>query len=362
MALCKNRGISVRPDKVFVDHPYRKPKEEPHPDMRKAPHPDTSGPALSGTIKREGIEGMAWAVRHFFDLEAVQLEPGNFHAQIDFIATGSVIFYHENYPLLTHLRGELLGGRFGLALPLGGPPIKFAGEEMEPCRLASAMTGEEMDVHAGRGLQQIVVLVDQTRLLELAEESGLHSDVLRALHPGRSNMPLVTKPGSVAGFTGKAMELLQGAATGKLRLGREDIEELVYGEILSLVDVKNLPSGCPSAAVLVRRATEIVDAQPGPLPVATLCRLLRTSPSTLESTFKKITSLTPHTFFLRRRLNRARTALLEADQAEIRVTDIALEHGFTELGRFSVRYREMFGERPSDTLQRSTRTTVPSMR
>ena len=62
--------------------------------------------------------------------------------------------------LRTHLRGELLGGRFGLALPIGGPPIKFAGEEMETCRLASAMSGEEMDVHAGGGLKQIVVLVD----------------------------------------------------------------------------------------------------------------------------------------------------------------------------------------------------------
>jgi AraC-like DNA-binding protein len=305
---------------------------------------------------------MALAVRHFFDLEAVQLESGSLRCRIDFIATDSVLFYHENYPLRTHLRGELLGGRFGLALPVGGPPIKFAGEEMQPCRLASAMSGEEMDVYASGGLRQIVVLVDQKRLLELAGSAGLSENILSALQSGRTNMPLVAKPDSATRFAGKAMELLQGAATGMLQLGCEDIEELVYGEILSLVDVKNLPSGRPSAAVLVRRAMEIVDAQPGPLPVATLCRLLRTSPSTLECTFKKITSLTPHTFFLRRRLNRARSALLDGDRAEIRVTDIALEHGFTELGRFSVRYRQMFGESPSDTLQRHTRTTIPSMR
>ena len=326
--------------------------------MRGTQFPAAAGQVLSGVIKREGIEGMAWGVRHFFDLEAVQLEPGNFRAQIDFIATGSVIFYYENYPLLTHLRGELLGGRFGLALPLGGPPIKFAGEEMEPCRLASAMTGEEMDVHASGGLQQIIVLVDQSRLLELAEESGLHRDVLRALQPGRFSMPLVTKSGSVAGFGRKALRLLKTASIGALNLGREDIEELIYGEILSLVDVKNLPLGRPPAAVLVRRATELVDAHPGPIPIATLCRELRTSPSTLETSFKKITGLSPHTFFLRRRLNRARTALLDADRMEVRVTDIALQLGFTELGRFSVRYRKMFGESPSETLRRQTTSTV----
>ncbi len=111
--------------------------------------------------------------------------------------------------------------------------------------------------------------------------------------------------------------------------------------------------------MLVRRATEIADATSGPIPVARQCNLLRVSQSTLESSFKKITALTPYMFFLRRRLNRARTALLEADRGEGRVTDIALDLGFTELGRFAVRYRQMFGESPSETLHRQTRTTVP---
>jgi hypothetical protein len=33
---------------------------------------------------------------------------------LDEFAAGGVIFYHERYPLHTHLQGELLGGRFGL--------------------------------------------------------------------------------------------------------------------------------------------------------------------------------------------------------------------------------------------------------
>jgi hypothetical protein len=36
-----------------------------------------------------------------------------------------------------------------------------------------------------------------------------------------------------------------------------------------------------------------------------------------------------------------------------RVTDIATEHGFWELGRFSVNYRHIFGETPSVTLRRA---------
>jgi len=326
--------------------------------MSKSETPRSSGQVLSGVIKREGIEGMALAVRQFFELEAIQLDPGETRCQIDFIAAGGVIFYHENYPLRTHLRGELLGGRFGLALPIGGPPIKFAGEEMETCRLASAMSGEQMDVYAGGGLRQIVVLVDQSRLLELADDAGLSRNVLKALEPGRSTMPLVAKPAMVNAFANKAQGLLSAAAIGGLNLDRETLEDLVYGEILGLVDVMSLPRTCPTSAVLVRRATEIADAHPGPVSIARICSLLRASPSTLENSFKKITGLTPHTFFLRRRLNRARTALLNADPIEDRVTDIALDLGFTELGRFSVRYRQMFGETPSETLRSRKATTV----
>jgi AraC-like DNA-binding protein len=86
--------------------------------------------------------------------------------------------------------------------------------------------------------------------------------------------------------------------------------------------------------------------------------VLRVSPSTLENAFKTVTGVTPHAFFLRRRLNQARSVLLREDPLERRVTDIASELGFSELGRFAVRYREMFGESPSQTLRRNTATTV----
>jgi AraC-like DNA-binding protein len=311
---------------------------------------------LSGVIRRDAVEDMSAAVSNFFDLHAVQLEPGSMRCQIDFISAGNTFFYREHYPLRTHLTGELLHNRFGFAVPAQGPGLTFSGEEMDRCRLASAITGEEMDVFAPGGLRQFVVLLDHAKLLELADQARLPSEAQRALRPGRSTMPLVAKPHAVAELGQQLQRLLRLAATGELSLDAGQLEDWMYEQALSILDIHAAPRGKPPAAALVRRAVEMADAHRGSLRVAHLCSALRVSPSSLENAFKCMTGVTPHAFFLRRRLNQARSVLLRGGPARRNVTEVASELGFSELGRFAVRYRQMFGESPSATLRRSNAT------
>jgi AraC-like DNA-binding protein len=58
-----------------------------------------------------------------------------------------------------------------------------------------------------------------------------------------------------------------------------------------------------------------------------------------------------------RRMHLVRRALLHSGPSTATVTQIATDHGFWELGRFSVAYRALFGEMPSATLRRRTRQT-----
>jgi transcriptional regulator GlxA family with amidase domain len=53
-----------------------------------------------------------------------------------------------------------------------------------------------------------------------------------------------------------------------------------------------------------------------------------------------------------RRLETVRGELLAAEPGSTSVTQVALRYGFAHLGRFSVEYRKLFGERPSETLAR----------
>jgi hypothetical protein len=55
-------------------------------------------------------------------------------------------------------------------------------------------------------------------------------------------------------------------------------------------------------------------------------------------------------------LNAVRSALQRADPATNSVTEIARDHRFLQLGRFSRTYRSIFGELPSATLQRDPET------
>jgi AraC family ethanolamine operon transcriptional activator len=87
--------------------------------------------------------------------------------------------------------------------------------------------------------------------------------------------------------------------------------------------------------------------------VADICIQFGLSRRTLQRAFQESLGVGPAHYLILRRLSSARSRLLDADPATERVTDVAVDEGFWELGRFAVRYREMFGERPSETLRRA---------
>ncbi len=75
------------------------------------------------------------------------------------------------------------------------------------------------------------------------------------------------------------------------------------------------------------------------------------SPRSLHEGFRKFRGQSPLNFLRSLRLENARKDLLAAEGGS--VTAIASKWGFTQLGRFSVTYREVYGESPSETMRRS---------
>lgn len=105
------------------------------------------------------------------------------------------------------------------------------------------------------------------------------------------------------------------------------------------------------AATLVRNVENWVDGQPPEtIHIADLCRALRVSRRTLHRAFTKTLGIGPARYLMLKRLTAVRTELRGSEPGSIKVTDAAVKYGFWELGRFARDYRQIFGERPSETL------------
>lgn len=86
--------------------------------------------------------------------------------------------------------------------------------------------------------------------------------------------------------------------------------------------------------------------------VAALREIATVNQRTLARAFHAIRGITPSRYLRLLRLSQARKTLLSSNAAAATVTQVAMQLGFRELGRFAVDYRAEFGETPSETLHR----------
>jgi transcriptional regulator GlxA family with amidase domain len=105
---------------------------------------------------------------------------------------------------------------------------------------------------------------------------------------------------------------------------------------------------------IVSRIEELLRVDRGEqLHVDDLCRAAAVSERTLRNAFRKVHGVSPYRYLRGFRMTQARQALMSAGARRGTVTEVAMQFGFLELGRFSVDYRSAFGECPSVTLRRS---------
>jgi AraC-like DNA-binding protein len=89
--------------------------------------------------------------------------------------------------------------------------------------------------------------------------------------------------------------------------------------------------------------------------LGTLAGIAGVPARTLETHFRRFVGTTPLGWVRQERLARARHALLEGGR-QASVSRVAVECGFTQLGRFAAQYCRRFGELPSETLRRIRRS------
>lgn len=91
------------------------------------------------------------------------------------------------------------------------------------------------------------------------------------------------------------------------------------------------------------------------LDIEDLARRAGVSRRTLTRSFEETLGEAPGSYIARMRLHRIRSDLLAIDRRDATIADVANQWGVSELGRMSARYRDLFGELPSETRVRGAR-------
>src|ERR1700761_1194130 len=114
-----------------------------------------------------------------------------------------------------------------------------------------------------------------------------------------------------------------------------------------------ITAGCRRHDAVISRFEDFLAAHPDrPLHLTEICAAIGVAERTLRAACEEHLGMGPIRFLTLRRMYLVRRALLTASAMKTSVTRVVTDHGFWELGRFSVAYRTLFGESPSETLRR----------
>jgi len=111
----------------------------------------------------------------------------------------------------------------------------------------------------------------------------------------------------------------------------------------------------PARPTAIARAVEMIQSRSGdPWTVSGLAAEVHLSIRALQEGFARDVGMSPMTYLRHARLHRAHAELRAADPALTTVRVVATRLGFLHLSRFAATYKATFGERPSETLARSS--------
>ncbi|MEU9166577.1 AraC family transcriptional regulator [Streptomyces sp. NPDC048420] len=252
-------------------------------------------------------------------------------------------------------------GVYHVAVPFGGcfsvqegrADVEFATERR------ALVFDPEHDIHIdtwSADCQALTVKVDKAALLRQLEvllgravrrppRFGPYMDVSRG--PGLSWVRL-------AMWNLRERDVPDGMLSHPMIRGRLE-QALLEGMLLATDHTFRDTLAAPPPAMRpasVKRVMDAVQELPAePYDANRLAAIAQVSLRTLQEAFRRYVGMSPMAYVHEVRLQRVHRQLRAAAPGTTTVTDVAHAWGFVHLGRFARRYRERFGESPSQTLR-----------
>lgn len=287
--------------------------------------------------------------------EVRQLGTGRFRSDMAAYAAAGVELFADRFSVPIAARIEPPAGCVALlVLRSPGGRLRVSGMEAEDDSLVYLAEGSGVDI-VSCGLAGSEAIAMPSRRFEELSQTLCPVDLERA-------QVVQGDPTTLQALSRGILDLV---ADGDAQLGEERIFNLLAGAVMwldeALAPGKNgHSSGASGRALIAKRAQDFIEANHHEaIRLVDLCRVTGVGSRTLQRAFREYFGLSISGYLKMVRLAAAHRDLAAADPSQESVTAIALRRGFRHLGRFSVEFRNRFGESPGETLRRRRTHGMP---
>ena len=283
-----------------------------------------------------------WGMTH------TQLSLGQFRTRTDVVRTERVTVYRQWWNQSVLARGTSPADYVVVGTTTNhSVQVNWCGHDLSEQRIAWTPPSGAVDFSTSERTDQVVALI-RTDLLEHFVGNAMPAGEPQGLHlscPDRLGRDLIATIRSILTRHSSQPELRNDPREG----------DAIESEVLSALAACANWGPSPGEDQTRRRealrcAVAYGEAASRTINVPQLADEAGVSQRTLEYAFREGLGMTPLRFLQRCRLNGAHRELRSAERNSTRVTDVALNWGFSSLGRFSVEHKAMFGASPSQTL------------
>lgn len=285
-----------------------------------------------------------------------QLTPGRFEGSISQLRMEGLHLLRDQANQAMTKQGQAWDGAVTFSLPLRTPDNSFhcLGHSVAGRNLLVARGDDLPELRAPENLDLLCIAVDESFLLHQLQHDG-EPTALPPL-PRYYSMVDAESHAELVALCRTLLDHQSIMTQGLLSHGaiRESIRDTVVAHLLALIGEREVHTLEPNARKrIVDRARDYALAnRDDPPSIVDLCDKVGASRRKLQYCFQEALGINPVAYLRALRLNAAHRALLQGDGATS-VQEIAASCGFWHLSRFASDYRQLFGERPSDTRKRN---------
>jgi len=295
-----------------------------------------------------------------WDLDFIQLDRGNFETEIIQVGVGDVLLTQASFNRFIDQKGSAPPGLWTFAILTDkSSDIIWRGRQVGKKSVMIYSPGSETDAQSRPGFHVYTLSYPESLLDELAQMFGIPN--FRKLI--ESTDLITTKGSKLSKCRERTKHLLSAIKEQPKKLNSKAMldemssslsQQLISTLIFSRPEYRK-PSYRRRDRALRRAKAYLREHTQEPITVRDLCRVTEVSERTLRYAFLEQFGVSPKSYLLAMRLNRVRRQLSHADPSSTKIVDVPNHWGFWHMGQFAADYRKLFGNLPSETLNRPNR-------